>query len=99
MIARLFAAWRGWVALWDRREPPHVLAAVRILVATVLLFDFLYLDHLGLTEVLFSPEAAGGFPDVHEREVVPELYRWFPETTSTARGAWSAMVAALRYRL
>jgi len=80
------------VAIWDKREPPQVLALVRIGLALVLLYDFLRIGQLGLVDVLFAPAEVGGFPDVKSREPVPELYRWLPWEVGTARLAWGLMV-------
>lgn len=52
------AAWRNWVALMDRREPPTVLAIIRIAVALVLLADLAQCAWLGLIDDLFSPPLA-----------------------------------------
>lgn len=87
-------AWRAWVALWDREEPPHALAAVRIGVGLVLLYDLLRILSLGLVVPLFAPAEAGGFPDIDDRMVVPELYRLFPRSAATAWGAWGVATAA-----
>ncbi len=92
MRARVTALWALWVRLWDKQEDPVVLAVVRILLATVVLYDFLDMAHLGLVEMLFTPERGGGIPDALARTPVPELYRWFPATTGTAWLAWSVMV-------
>jgi hypothetical protein len=86
--------WRRWVALWDRREPPEVLAIVRMLLAAVLLWDLLTIRHLGLIDVLFAPQEAGGLPDITDRDPIPELYRWFPRDATTARAAWAVLVGA-----
>lgn len=56
MIAR---AWRAWVELMDRREPPTALALVRIAAAFVLLCDYLYVWHVGLIDPLWSRYPAG----------------------------------------
>lgn len=87
--------WRTWVGLWSHEERPTVLAIVRILLSLVVLSDFLTLDHLGLTEVLFTPQEVGGFPDVADRVPVPELYRWFTPDPSVARAAWWGVVGAI----
>jgi hypothetical protein len=52
-------AWRAWVALWDRREPPTALAMVRIALACVLLVDYLYVWHAGLVGPVWSPPPHG----------------------------------------
>lgn len=88
-------SWAAWVRMWDHREDPLVLAIVRVLVAAVLLYDFLWIAHLGLVEALFAPAQAGGLPDVLARDPVPEIYRWFPPDVDTARAAWGVAVGAL----
>jgi hypothetical protein len=50
----VIGAWRWWVAVWDRRERPEVLALVRIGVALVLLGDLLQVWRLGLVVPLFA---------------------------------------------
>ncbi len=62
MIAR---AWRAWVALWDRREPPTALALVRIALAAVALVDLLNVRRLGLVDALWSPLPDGYATDAH----------------------------------
>lgn len=57
---RLRACWHHWVRLLDRREPPDVLALIRIGVALVLLGDFLTVARLDLVTALFAPPEAGG---------------------------------------
>ncbi|MGE0870268.1 MAG: HTTM domain-containing protein [Kofleriaceae bacterium] len=46
--------WNAWVALWDRRESPAALAAVRIALGVVLLYDLLSIAWLGLITPLFA---------------------------------------------
>ncbi len=84
--------WRTWVGIWSKEERPSVLAVVRILVAVVILADFATIHHLGLIEVLFTPQEIGGLPDVSDRNPVPELYRWFTATPAVAHGAWGAVM-------
>jgi uncharacterized membrane protein YphA (DoxX/SURF4 family) len=52
-------AWRAWVALMDRREPATALALVRILLALVLLIDYLEVWHVGLIEPLYTRPPEG----------------------------------------
>ena len=56
MIGKL---WRAWVELLDRKEPPTALALVRILLAGVLLVDFVSTKLAGLVGPLYSPPPAG----------------------------------------
>ncbi|MGE0548092.1 MAG: HTTM domain-containing protein [Kofleriaceae bacterium] len=51
--------WRAWVALWDRREPPTALAAVRIAIGLVVLYDLLTIARLGLITALFAAPPEG----------------------------------------
>jgi len=51
--------WRAWVELLDRKEPPTALALVRILLAGVLLVDFVSTKLAGLVGPLYSPPPAG----------------------------------------
>ena len=58
-MSRLAEAWRAWVALWDRREPPTALALVRIAVGTVVLVDLLQAWWLGLVTAIWAPPPDG----------------------------------------
>jgi hypothetical protein len=51
--------WRAWVELWDRREPPTALALVRILLAVVLLVDYLDIARQGLVVTLWTAPPDG----------------------------------------
>lgn len=85
-------AWRLWVALWDHREHPRVLALIRIGVAVVLLADFLTIAALDLVPTLWAPQEAGGIPTVLQRETVPLWYQWLPPTAASAWGLWTGLV-------
>ncbi|MEL6348222.1 MAG: HTTM domain-containing protein [Myxococcota bacterium] len=69
---------RWWVGLWDRREHPRALATVRILLAAVLLVDWLTIAQLGLVDAIFAPLEGGGIGDPFGRETVPWLYGVVP---------------------
>lgn len=56
MIGRI---WRGWVALLDRRESATALVLVRILLAAVMLVDYLDIRHSGLLDSLYAPPPQG----------------------------------------
>ncbi|HUJ59266.1 MAG TPA: HTTM domain-containing protein [Kofleriaceae bacterium] len=58
-MTRLREAWRAWVELADRREPPTALALVRIAVGLVMLGDFLWVWHVGLVDPLWSHAPLG----------------------------------------
>ena len=53
-MSALVRAWRAWVELMDRREPPTALALVRIGVALVLLVDYAWIAHTGMIEPLYT---------------------------------------------
>jgi hypothetical protein len=84
-------AWRAWVALWDHREPPAALAAVRIGIAIVLLYDYAVVWQLGLVEALWSAPPAG-FATGGEHGWAAE---WLGTGPGSARALWLASVIAL----
>lgn len=91
---------RWWVGLWDRREAPTSLAVVRILVGALILVDLLQLARLDLIVPLYAPRPSGGMAGVLGREVIPELYRWWPATAETATAAfWLTVAAAVAFTL
>ncbi len=51
--------WRRWVAFWDRREGPESLALARILVGSVLFFDFAGMASGGLAPDFWLAPARG----------------------------------------
>ncbi len=51
--------WNRWVRFWSHEEHPISLAAVRVFLGLVLLFDFLQMAQLGVVTLLFAPEEAG----------------------------------------
>jgi hypothetical protein len=88
-------ALRGWVELWDRREPPTALALVRILIAAVMLADLLQAYSYGLVDVIWAPPpdglAWGG-----QAKVPAAAARWFGATVETGWLLWwTAVVASL----
>lgn len=88
-------AWATWVDLTRLREPPHVLAVVRILIPCVLLFDLGYVAAHDLVTTLWAPDTAGGLAHLADRNPMPELYRWFPQTAETAHAAFTVLVGLL----
>lgn len=51
---------RWWISLWARTEHPRSLAAVRIALASVLVWDLLRIRYHGLVATLMGGEASGG---------------------------------------
>ena len=84
MWGRLQAAARWWVDLWDRREDPRVLATVRILLASVVLCDWLRILSLDLVVPLMAPLTAGGMGAPMARTTPPWLYTVLPAEPQTA---------------
>ena len=85
---------KTWVALWDRREPPHVLAAIRMLVGLILFIDLLPVYTLDLVEMLYAPSGEGGLARIQSREVQPLLYRWMAMDASTAWWSWGLAIGS-----
>jgi len=83
---------RWWLDLWDHREPPWVQALIRVLLAAVILFDFLEIGALGLVETLWATPELGGIPDPLDRTRVPLLYRWLDPTPAVAWLSWGLVV-------
>ena len=69
-----------YVAFWDRREPAHALAVVRIGIGVVMLYDLLQIAQLGLIVPLWAPLEQGGI-GVRPRVV---FYAWFGASASSA---------------
>jgi uncharacterized membrane protein YphA (DoxX/SURF4 family) len=82
------------VELWDRREAPHSLAIVRIVLPLVWLTDLLQAWRLDLVTELWAPSAAGGFGNPLSREPPPWLYTLFPADADTTAVAFGVLVAA-----
>jgi len=59
LMPKVGRAWRAWVDLLDRREPPTALAIVRILLAGVLLVDYLNVWRMGLVEAIYTRPPVG----------------------------------------
>lgn len=80
-----------WVALWDEREPPSVLAAIRIALPLVVLADLALIALRGATTWLWAPLAAGGVSS-WSPGAAPLFYRVLPESASSAWLLWLGLV-------
>lgn len=88
-------SWRRWVELWDQRESPVSLAAVRILVALSLLCDLLQARLRGAVDAVWAPPPIGSGWGAAATPS-PLLVDWFGASAHTAELAWwLAVVAAL----
>lgn len=85
---------RHWIALWDRREAPTVLAAVRIGVGIVLLLDFLTLWRLGLVVPLMAGHEHGGLSRMAGTSGEPWWYTLFGDSVASAQWLHVGLVLA-----
>jgi hypothetical protein len=83
---------QAWVRLWDHHEHPRSMAAIRVGIALVVLFDFLLMARLGLVEEVLGPASAGGWGDPLAYDPVPWIYQVLPATTGTAWVLWGVIV-------
>jgi hypothetical protein len=91
MIGALTRWGRAWIALWDRREPPTALAAVRIAIAVVLLYDYLVVWRLGLIEPLWAAAPDGYATGGGDGWAT----RWLGDGAGSARALWWISVIGL----
>ncbi len=68
--------WTRWVAYCDQEMDPRPLALVRIFVPIAIVLDLLRLAQLGLVEVLFRPEEAGGLSTFTDPSAF--IHEWSP---------------------
>lgn len=87
-------AWLGWVALWEGTEHPRSVALVRVLLGSVMLFDFLEIARLGLVVALFGVQEVGGLSDAATRADPPLFYDAFPPTAASATALHAALTLA-----
>jgi hypothetical protein len=85
---------RWWVGIWDRREHPGALAAVRILLATVILMDLLIAARLELVVGIWGDASIGGIANVVGRDKPPEVYQWLGASAATAWAVWGVAVGS-----
>jgi hypothetical protein len=83
-----------WVAFWDEREPPTVLASIRIAIALVMLVDLATIGWHGVATLLWAPLQAGGMLGWDAADA-PLFYRVFPATALSARLLWLGLVLSL----
>jgi hypothetical protein len=82
-----------WVELWDEREPPTVLALIRILIASVVLVDLATLGAHGVAAWLWAPIEAGG-TSLSAAGDLPLFYRVFPASQGSATLLWVGLMAS-----
>jgi hypothetical protein len=86
---------RRLISFWDEREPPHALAAVRILVALVTLFDLAVIGSEGLPEWLWAPLADGGTSPAADPDNGAFVYRLIWSLGIGAVGLWAILCVSL----
>ena len=80
-----------WVRLLDEREPPTVLALIRILLSATVLFDLAVVGLLDLPVWLWAPIDQGGTSPTANAEAA-FIYRLLPPTPAGAWALYTALV-------
>lgn len=83
----------AWIAFWDEREAPTVLALIRISLAAVVLVDLAAAFEHGVVAWLWAPGEAGGIA-LQSPVDGPLFYRVFPATSGSALLLWLGLVAS-----
>ena len=83
-----------WVAFWDEREPPTLLASIRIAVALVMLVDLVAIRWHGVATWLWAPFEAGGILG-WDAANAPAFYRLLPATAGSAQLLWLGLTLSL----
>jgi len=96
MSSRLLAR---WVKLWDAHEGAESLAAVRICVAAVVLWDMATTAQLGLVEALWAPIEAGGIGPATAARPLSVVYDWLGASAGTAWLLFGAVCASAAFML
>jgi hypothetical protein len=82
-----------WVAFWDRREAPHPLALVRILVGTALFADLVQAALYDVIPLVWAPPPVGsGYGQV--AHPAPLVVRWLGASASTGTLLWALGVVS-----
>jgi hypothetical protein len=81
----------AWVAFWDEREAPTVLAVIRISLAAVVLVDLATAMSHGVIAWLWAPGEASGIALLNPADA-PLFYRIFPATSGSAMLLWLGLV-------
>jgi len=81
--------WAGWVSLWEGDERPHVLAAIRILLGLVIVYDFVEIGALGLVQPLFGVTEVGGWSATLTGDHPSLYYQLTPPTAASATALWA----------
>lgn len=85
---------RRWVELWDEREPPTILATIRLLLALVVLWDLAQIGLHWLPVWLWAPLEAGGMVPLDDAHL-PAWYRLLPRAPGSAVALWLGLVLSM----
>ena len=91
---RLRSLWPRWVAFCDEREPPTLLALIRIALSLVVLVDLLTVATQGAQTWLWAPVAAGGI-SAWDPADAPLFYRLLPESAASAQLLWFGLCTSI----
>ncbi|MET0412770.1 MAG: HTTM domain-containing protein [Polyangiaceae bacterium] len=83
-----------WVAFWDEREPPTILAMIRIMLALVVLWDLAQIGLHWLPVWLWAPLESGGMLPLDEANL-PAWYRLLPRSPGSAVALWLGLVLSM----
>lgn len=93
-MSRLAAAWATWVRLWDLVEHPRSLAAVRVCLGLVMLWDLGQVARLGLVVPLLGLEEAGGLSASLRSSSPAPWALLLPATAASAWVLWGGLFTA-----
>lgn len=92
--------WNRFVAIMDEQEHATSLACIRILVACVLMADWIHAGSLGLVETLWGPSFEGGLGDADTWETPPTIHALLGASTTTTWIVYAiALVSTLTFGL
>lgn len=86
--------WTRWAALWAGTEHPRTLGLVRILLGSVILWDFLEIGRLGLVVPLMAGPDAGGLSVAVTRGEPPWFVAVFGGSAAAAYGLYAILVGS-----
>jgi hypothetical protein len=86
--------WQRWVAFWDQRETAESLAAVRILLSAVVLWDLFTVWRLNLIRPLWATVEDGGFGPASRGEPLIWFYQRYGANLTSTHWLYGITVAA-----
>lgn len=86
---------RRWVALFDERESATALVLIRVLLAAVITWDLVMVRVYDLPVLLWAPIAEGGVSPVMSFNPVPQVYRIFDPSATTATAIYVVLLVSI----